>query len=217
MIVTNAAAARCAANVWARAARRLLVCLMSLSMTAAVCSSPAIARTAHAPARIALMARGGCAHAHAPVVGTAPAALRRAVVCLINRQRLRRGLPRLHENRRLNASAQAWTNQMVTHDVFSHGASFAGRITAVGFDWQSAGENIASGFRTPAAVVRGWMASPEHCRNILTPRFLDVGVGVSGLGVGRRSGPGTWTEDFGLPVSARAPSGNWGPADHCPY
>ncbi|HEX8975743.1 MAG TPA: CAP domain-containing protein [Gemmatimonadales bacterium] len=151
------------------------------------------------------------------MAGTSPDVLRRAVVCLVNQQRTRRGLPRLHENRLLNASAQGWTNQMVSHDVFSHGASFAGRISAVGFDWQTAGENIATGFTTPAAVVRAWMGSPEHCRNILTPNFLDVGVGVSGLGVGSASGPGTWTEDFGLPMMARTPSGNWGPADGCPY
>jgi uncharacterized protein YkwD len=106
---------------------------------------------------------------------------------------------------------------MVRHDFFSHGANFAGRITAVGFDWSMVGENIASGFRTAAAVVRGWMGSPGHCRNILTPTFLDVGVGVSRRGVAGSGGPGTWTQDFGLPMSARAPSSNWSPANRCPY
>jgi uncharacterized protein YkwD len=106
---------------------------------------------------------------------------------------------------------------MVRHGLFSHGANFSGRISAVGFNWSSVGENIATGFRTPAAVVRGWMGSPGHCRNILTPTFLDLGVGVSKRGVPGAGGAGTWTQDFGLPMSASAPSGNWGPADGCPY
>jgi uncharacterized protein YkwD len=207
MIVTNAAAARCAVNVWARMSRGLLVTSAALLIAAALFTSPASARTAQRP----------CAHAHSPVARTSRPALQRAVVCLVNQQRSRRHLPRLRENQRLNRSAQGWTNEMVGHHFFSHGSNFSGRITAVGFDWQMVGENIAAGFRTPAAVVRGWMGSPGHCRNILTPSFLDLGVGVSRHGVPGSGGPGTWTQDFGLPMSAHAPSGNWGPADRCPY
>jgi uncharacterized protein YkwD len=207
MIVTNAAAARCAVNVWARISRGLLVTSAALLTTAAVFESPANARASHS----------GCPYAHSRVAATPRPELQRAVLCLVNQQRRRRGLPRLRASQRLNRSAQGWTNQMVRHDFFSHGGSFSGRITAVGFNWQMVGENIAAGFRTPAAVVRGWMGSPGHCRNILTPTFLDLGVGVSRRGVRGSGGPGTWTQDFGLPMSAHAPSGNWGPADGCPY
>jgi uncharacterized protein YkwD len=206
MIVTNAAAVRCAVNDWARMGRAVLVTGAALVMTATHLTSTAQAKGADR----------GCAHAHARVAETPRSQLQRAVVCLINQQRTRRGLPRLRESQRLNRSAQGWTNQMVRHDFFSHGANFAGRITAVGFDWSMAGENIATGFPTPAAVVRGWMGSPGHCRNILTPSFLDVGVGVSRRGL-PGGGPGTWTQDFGLPMSAHAPSGDWGPANRCPY
>jgi uncharacterized protein YkwD len=207
MSVTNAAAARCAVNGWARTARALLVISAALLCTAAVFTSQASARTTR---------HRGCAHAHSSARHASRRALQRAVVCLINQQRARRGLPRLHENQRLNRSAQGWTNVMVSHGLFSHGADFSARISAVGFNWSTAGENIASGFKTPAAVVRGWMGSPGHCRNILTPSFLDVGVGVSSRGVGRVRGA-TWTQDFGLPMSRHAPSGNWGPAGGCPY
>jgi uncharacterized protein YkwD len=206
MIVTHVASARYAANVWARTGRAVLVTSAALLMTAAILTSTAQARAVHRR----------CAHAHSPVAATPRSELQRAVICLINQQRAHRGLPRLRESQRLNRSAQGWTNEMVRHDFFSHGANFSGRITAVGFDWSMVGENIATGFRTPAAVVRGWMGSPGHCRNILTPNFLDVGVGVSRRGV-PGGGPGTWTQDFGLPMSAHAPSGNWGPANGCPY
>ena len=158
-----------------------------------------------------------CAQAHSSVFGASHAQLRRAVVCLVNAERSERGLPGLHANRRLNRSAQHWTGFMVEHDVFTHGPDFAARITAVGFDWSTAGENIATGFSTPASVVSGWMASEGHCRNILTPRFRAVGTGVSSSGVLGFGSSGTWTQDFGLWMGSHAPSHHWGPADGCPY
>jgi len=64
------------------------------------------------------------------------------------------------------------------------------------------GEDIGGGgglLGSPIAVVRDWMRSPPHRRNILDPHFRDAGVGVSrGFPI---SGPGlraaTYTVDFG--------------------
>ena len=106
---------------------------------------------------------------------------------------------------------------MVDLHHFTHGGDFAARISAVGFRWSNAGENIAAGFQTPASVVRAWMASPGHCRNILSPLFIDVGTGVRLSARSGSGGAGTWTQDFGLPVGARRPPGNAGPANGCPY
>lgn len=144
--------------------------------------------------------------------------MRSAVVCLIDRQRAAHRLPALHASALLDRSAQGWTNEMVSSGDFTHGSDFAARISAVGFDWSSAGENIASGFPTPRSVVRAWMGSTDHCRNILSPQYRDIGTGVSRHAVrGAATGPATWTQDFALPMGQRAPSGNWGPADRCPY
>lgn len=160
---------------------------------------------------------GRCAAAHASISHASRRAIKAAVVCLVNLQRTSRGLPPLHESRRLDRSAQGWTNVMVRVHEFTHGADFASRISAVGFDWEAAGENIAAGYQTPASVVRAWMASPGHCRNILSPTFLDVGTGVSVGAVAGAEGAGTWTQDFGLPMGAQPRSGNSGPANGCPY
>ena len=48
----------------------------------------------------------------------------------------------------------------------------------------AAGENIAWGYRSPQAVVDGWMNSPGHRANILNEDFHQMGVGVV---------PGQWT------------------------
>jgi uncharacterized protein YkwD len=162
--------------------------------------------------------RERCADAHAPISAAPRAALQRAVVCLIDQQRRDRGLPRLRENSQLNRSAQGWTNTMVDNRNFGHGADFAARISAAGFHWSSAGENIATGFETPADVVHAWMGSAGHCQNILNPTYRFVGTGVRNRPVaGFSNGYGTWTQDFALKMGESPASGNWGPADGCPY
>lgn len=143
--------------------------------------------------------------------------MRDAVVCLVNQQRTQRGLPPLSVSAKLNTVAQRWSSAMVSHDEFSH-ARFVARVDAVHYDWQVAEENIATGYETPSQAVRAWMASPDHCRNILDPTIRDVGTGEVPAPVrGWASGPSTWTQDFGLTMSQSAPSKNFGPARNCPY
>ena len=101
---------------------------------------------------------------------------------------------------------------MVRTDRFTHGSgdAFADRITAIGYRWQAAGENIATGYPTPRAVVAGWMASTGHCHNILNPTFRDIGIAENESPVrGFASGPATWTQDFGLRVGQRAVAEAW--------
>ena len=177
--------------------------------------------TALAPASLAAPASAGaatCANANVPAARAAASTMRAAVVCLVNQQRRLHHLPVLHVSARLNTSAQNWTNTMVRTGVFSHGANFAGRISAVGYNWQTAGENIATGFSTPRSVVNAWMASADHCRNILDPSFRDVGTGETPQTVGGwATQPATWTQDFGRLMSQGAASHNAGPQNGCPY
>jgi uncharacterized protein YkwD len=177
-----------------------------------------LARAALVPAAAATGRASGCANANRRATGGDTAAMRAAILCLVNRQRISRHLPPLRANAKLNRSAQGWTKHMVRAGVFTHGPNFAARITAAGYGWTAAGENIATGFPTPRAVVAGWMRSAGHCRNILSPAFRDLGVGVVARPVRRyASGPATWTQDFALPRDAHLPSHNLGPANGCPY
>ena len=156
-----------------------------------------------------------CAGARASVTTATRPVLQNAVVCLINQQRTSRGLPALAADSKLDRSAQGWTDQLVSQRELTHGADFAARISAVGFRWSAAGENIATGFDTPASVVAGWMGSIGHCENILDPSFREVGTGVSAGAT--FASPGTWTQDFGLMLGQRPASSDGGPAAGCPY
>ena|SRR5438105_5807949 len=166
---------------------------------------------------VATAADRGCSHATVAATRLPTGAIREAVRCLINEQRVAHGLPPLHQSGQLDHSAQGWTERMVASDDFSHG-DLGARVHAAGLHYRVAGENIATGLRTPDQVVSAWMGSAGHCRNILSPVYRDLGTGFSPQPVrGYASGPATWTEDFALPMGHRRPSGNWAPADGCPY
>jgi uncharacterized protein YkwD len=201
---------------------RLAIVLLALICTAALTIAPAATASASGAKQRARVRRargaGTCPNANAVVDRASIQALRTAVVCLINQQRTSRHLPPLRASRLLDRSAQRWTNAMVASDVFSHGTNFAARISAVGYVWRAAGENIATGFQTPRSVVNAWMASTGHCQNILNPTYGNVGTGISIHPVrGSATGAGTWTQDFALSMFKSPPSANWGPADGCPY
>lgn len=159
-----------------------------------------------------------CSGANASVARAPAKLLRTAVVCLINQQRTARHLPPLHVSTLLNRSAQRWSDAMVATDQFTHGTNFGHRISAAGYAWRAAGENIATGFATPRSVVRAWMASAGHCEHILNPTYRNVGTGVNRHPVaGSASGGGTWTQDFALGIRQSPPSHNTAPMHGCPY
>jgi uncharacterized protein YkwD len=186
---------------------------MLLAQTAGAAASNARGALSSAHARTQ-----GCPGANLNVRSGDLAKVRTAVICLVNRERSLRHLPPLRQSGALDRSAEGWARTMVREGTFSHGNSFANRITHAGVSWSDAGENIATGFATPREVVSAWMASAGHCRNILDPNFRLVGVGAVPRPVrGFASGPSTWTEDFALASGQSPASKNWVPANGCPY
>ena len=58
-----------------------------------------------------------------------------------------------------------------------------------GITYRYAGENIAMGQRTPEEVVKAWMNSEGHRKNILSPNYNYIGVGYVAQG-------NYWTQEF---------------------
>lgn len=99
----------------------------------------------------------------------------------------------LNLNDELSQAAQAKANDMVARNYWSHDTpdgklpwSF---ITASGYNYQSAGENLAYGFSSAGTVLNGWMNSPEHRANILDASYQDVGFGIASSPDFHGSGP----------------------------
>jgi uncharacterized protein YkwD len=184
----------------------LSICLLP---TAAFASSGAGSRVA------------ACQHATTSASTASVWEMRVALLCLVNQERKRFQLPLLRENAQLDRSAQGHSDDMVTRNYFSHyepnGIGPSQRMTAAGYHWSWWGENIATGYPTPASVMQAWMSDVGHCQNILKPQFRDLGIGENPHGIRSvGSGPATWTQDFGLPAGASPPSNNSGPANGCP-
>lgn len=186
-----------------------------LSAVVAVGVAPATAAAKSSAAKAHAVAQ--CANANLQVTTANRPLADAAVVCLINQQRVAHSLPALKVSTKLDHSAQGWSDSMASNDTLSHGANFAGRISAAGFKWTTAGENIASGFATPFTVVHAWMDDVGHCQNILRPTFAYVGTGLTVAGSSNDELGDWWTQDFGLPFGASSGSTDMRPADGCPY
>lgn len=136
--------------------------------------------------------------------------LARAAVCLINERRARRGLARLRINHRLTRAARWHTHDMVRHRYFGHVSRsgrdvvdrlYRSRYLGGRFSW-SVGENLAWGsgsLGTPRAIVRAWMNSSGHRRNMLNGRYREIGIAVIARGPTRTELPAaTYTTTFGI-------------------
>ena len=105
------------------------------------------------------------------------------VLALCNIERAAAGVPPLVASSPLDLVATFRSEDMATRDYFSHtdpdGNSPFWHIKQAGISYRSAGENIAYGYRTPEAVVEGWMTSEGHRKNILSTSFGKLGVGYA--------------------------------------
>ena len=104
------------------------------------------------------------------------------VVTEINVRRATFGLPALQEDPRLDAAAGDRMHDMEDLGYFDH-VSPDGREPFVwlrphGYNYQFAGENLASGFDTVEVLLDAWMESKGHRENILSPLYRDCGVAV---------------------------------------
>lgn len=117
--------------------------------------------------------------------GAAPAGYAAEVVRLTNIERAndyRHALAAT--NAALNAAAQKRAEEIALKYEPPHyrpdGRKWSTVLSDYGISYMIAGENIAMGQKSPAAVVAAWMNSPGHRDNILGRKanFTYIGVGV---------------------------------------
>jgi uncharacterized protein YkwD len=156
-------------------------------------------RTFPAAPLVRLSALGSAAALGATVLLAAPAdaapptvgELRTAVVKATNAARAKADCKPLRYSVKLTRAAQRHAADMAANDYFEHtsldGRTYDRRIRAAGYR-RPGSENIARGYSSPTGVVRDWMASKGHRRNILDCSFTHIGVGTAG---------GYWVQDFG--------------------
>ncbi|MBD1379725.1 SafA/ExsA family spore coat assembly protein [Metabacillus arenae] len=118
------------------------------------------------------------------------------VVKLVNQERAKYGLAPLKENWELARVARYKSEDMRDRGYFSHTSPTYGSpfdmMKSFGIRYTAAGENIAAGQATPNEVVKAWMNSEGHRKNILSSTYTEIGVGyVKGGSYGHY-----WTQMF---------------------
>jgi uncharacterized protein YkwD len=83
-------------------------------------------------------------------------------------------------DRSLAEAAEQHSVDMIVRRYFDHaspdGQRVGQRASAQGYKWRMVGENLAGGDTSVSGVIAGWLGSPEHCRNMMSPAYADVGV-----------------------------------------
>lgn len=118
------------------------------------------------------------------------------VVELVNIERQKNGLSALALNSSISNVARSKSKDMASNNYFAHQSPTYGSagdmLKQFGISWSAWGENIASGQRTPEAVVTAWMNSEGHRANILSSNFSKIGVGYAT----NSNGTPYWTQMF---------------------
>jgi uncharacterized protein YkwD len=128
--------------------------------------------------------------------GSEDHALEQQVLALVNVERTKGGLAPLVYDGRLDLASERHNQQQALTGRMAHDGIGDGtpgeriRATGVTTNW---GENVATGQLSAEQVVREWMASPGHRRNIMDPTFRRLGVSYTVGGDGRTY----WAQSFG--------------------
>ena len=109
--------------------------------------------------------------------------------------------PVLKWNAKLETAALLHSQDMATQNYFSHtsknGSQPWDRMTAAGYMWRTAAENIAAGQPDLSGVMDGWVKSPGHCANLMSAAYTEVGMAkATNSSSAYRI---YWTQNFGAP------------------
>ena len=127
--------------------------------------------------------------------------IRDDVIRITNQKRRKRGLDPLIGDNLLHKAAQGHADEMdamgryLGHDS-ADGRDPGDRIDEVNYDWRTYRENVASGQKTAKEVVKAWMKSPGHRKNILSDDISEIGIGFA---VDDQSGSAYWVQKFADP------------------
>ncbi|TYR81240.1 SafA/ExsA family spore coat assembly protein [Priestia megaterium] len=118
-----------------------------------------------------------------PTVASTTQTFEEQVVKLVNAERTKVGLKPLKSNWEVARVARYKSQDMIDQHYFSHTSPTYGSpfdmMKNFGIKYRTAGENIAAGQATPDAVVKAWMNSDGHRKNILSSQFTEIGVGYA--------------------------------------
>ncbi|MDD5342007.1 MAG: CAP domain-containing protein [Patescibacteria group bacterium] len=104
------------------------------------------------------------------------------IVDLTNVERQKNGLSNLSQDSKLAQAAQKKAQDMLANGYFDHTSPDGKKpwdwISAVGYNYIYAGENLAKDFTNASSTVTALMNSASHRKNILNDKYQNIGVAV---------------------------------------
>ena len=102
--------------------------------------------------------------------------------------------PPIAWNEVLAEVATSHSSYMTAKEKISHegvdGSKAGSRLDKAGYHWRTYGENVAMGPTKVEEVTELWKNSPSHCKNIMDPKFTQMGIGKQ---------MNYWTQVFATP------------------
>ncbi|MDR3594436.1 CAP domain-containing protein [Clostridium sp.] len=104
------------------------------------------------------------------------------ILQLMNEKRTEAGLKPLTIDNTLVQVARYKSDDMIQNNFFSHtnpdGTKWTNWLHTIGYDYTSAGENIACNNTDPVELFNQWWNSPGHRANMMNEKYTKVGIGV---------------------------------------
>ncbi len=100
---------------------------------------------------------------------------------LTNKTRAEEGLNELSANQLLSKAAYQKAETIFSEQIFGHninGRKFSDWVKDANYQYQNVGENLAIDFVSSEGTMNAWLNSPSHKKNILNPKFKEIGVAV---------------------------------------
>jgi len=74
------------------------------------------------------------------------------------------------------------------------GSKLRDRMSYADYRWLAVGENIAAGQHSVQAAMNAWLRSDEHCKNLMSGKFTEVGMAYSSSNDQFKT---YWSQNFG--------------------
>ncbi|MDB5658795.1 MAG: hypothetical protein JWS10_1410 [Cypionkella sp.] len=104
------------------------------------------------------------------------------VLLAVNKARAGAGCAALSTSSKLQAAARGHAKSMAQNNFFGHssknGGKFSNRVKAQGYRYSKVAENIGAGQSSSAGIMRDWMVSSGHRKNILDCGLTETGIAV---------------------------------------
>ena len=111
---------------------------------------------------------------------------------LTNKARAENGIDQLKVNSKLEVVAQLKLADMFQNNYFAHispsGVEPWDWFSKANYDYRLAGENLAMNFLSSQEVLKAWLNSESHRKNLLSKDFKEIGIAIgSGLINGQKT------------------------------